>query len=335
MSYELKQAVVILPGEPEYARFLDLTTPKVTKDCTVSSGSEHWLADIPGQGLALELVYLGEDPLHDPEHLYALLGDPAIPCEESFKEVSLQQVRYVTSAGISGVGDFTMMDGSYAFTNLAGTISKRMGTGNEVPLGYTLDHDLVPKSRTNMFVYASNSQVLVAQLFGDDRFFILRKRDNTWRILPQQLSRDNVRAFGRFVAITERRYKRAIAAQLKEHPGGVNIDKQVMEEELSAGKDEWRTVSSWMGPSLKDSFANSEFIFPGRLHVFDAENGNVFTIVTNQGDSEILLIEDGTVYYRVSDRIYTKSISDKGLSEAHLLAKDESIRDAHWAFLRH
>ena len=90
-----------------------------------------------------------------------------------------------------------------------------------------------------------------------------------------------------------------------------------------------------MGPGLLESFVNSLYVFPGRLHVFDSETGSVFTITTNQGDSEIVLIDNGTVYYRVSDRLYSAPISKRGLGQARVLARDEAITDAHWAFVKH
>jgi len=58
-------------------------------------------------------------------------------------------------------------------------------------------------------------------------------------------------------------------------------------------------------------------------------------IVTNQGDSEVILVEGGTVYYRASDRLYSAVITEAGLGPARLLVAGEAIRDAHWAFFRH
>jgi hypothetical protein len=76
-------------------------------------------------------------------------------------------------------------------------------------------------------------------------------------------------------------------------------------------------------------------VFPGRLHLYNIETERLDTIVTNQGDSEILLIENDTVYYRVSDRLYSAPITEKGIGAAKLIAKDDLIRDSHWAFIKH
>jgi len=57
-------------------------------------------------------------------------------------------------------------------------------------------------------------------------------------------------------------------------------------------------------------------------------------IRTNHGDREILLVEDGIAYYRVSDRIYSAPIGDAEIGQPTLVAKDELIRDVHSAFFK-
>lgn len=34
------------------------------------------------------------------------------------------------------------------------------------------------------------------------------------------------------------------------------------------------------------------------------------------------------------DRLYSAPITEKGIGAAHLIATDEAIRDAHWAFIK-
>lgn len=75
--------------------------------------------------------------------------------------------------------------------------------------------------------------------------------------------------------------------------------------------------------------------FPGRLYLYDVEAGRTFLITTNQADSEILLVENGIVYCRVSDRLYSAEVKEEGVGAPRLLAKAEVVRDAHWAFTSH
>jgi hypothetical protein len=48
-----------------------------------------------------------------------------------------------------------------------------------------------------------------------------------------------------------------------------------------------------------------------------------------------LLVQNNTVYYRVTDRLYSVPITDKGIGTAKPIATDNIIRDSHWAFIKH
>ena len=125
------------------------------------------------------------------------------------------------------------------------------------------------------------------------------------------------RAFGQFVATSESHRKTA-------------------QTPASAGEKEWRREASPSGPRTNDALRQwGDFVFPGVLHIYDAETEQSFTITTNQGDSEILLVENNIVYYRVTDRLYSAPITEKGIGAATLIAKDDLIRDSHWAFIKH
>jgi hypothetical protein len=81
--------------------------------------------------------------------------------------------------------------------------------------------------------------------------------------------------------------------------------------------------------------ADQDFVMSGTLHLYDVDTEKMFTIVTNQGDSEILLVEGGMVYWRVANRLYSAPIADSGIGAQRLLATGEAIRDAHYAFIKH
>ena len=76
------------------------------------------------------------------------------------------------------------------------------------------------------------------------------------------------------------------------------------------------------------------YVIPGNLYVYDTETEKVFPIRTNQGDSEVLLIDGGTVYWRAATRLYSAPITESGVGPAKLLATDEAVRDSHYAFLK-
>ncbi len=150
------------------------------------------------------------------------------------------------------------------------------------------------------------------------RLLIFRKSDKTWRRMPDVgESTSYERAFGDFIATV---------AAIRRGLGGTAE---------SAGRSEWRKEWTAAGPSMSAVFDGSSETFPGRLYLYNAATEQMYKITTNQADSEILLVESGVVYYRASDRLYSATLTDKGLSPGRLLATSDVIRDAHWAFLKH
>jgi len=57
-------------------------------------------------------------------------------------------------------------------------------------------------------------------------------------------------------------------------------------------------------------------------------------IVTNEEDSEVLLVDGETIYYRVNNKLYSSTAGTSGQMPGRLIATDDRIRDAHWAFMK-
>jgi hypothetical protein len=53
---------------------------------------------------------------------------------------------------------------------------------------------------------------------------------------------------------------------------------------------------------------------------------------THDADSEVILVEDGQVYYRVDQAIYRAKIGEKELDKPELLVEDKEVPGIHWAF---
>ncbi|MDR0348602.1 MAG: hypothetical protein LBH90_03805 [Tannerella sp.] len=86
-----------------------------------------------------------------------------------------------------------------------------------------------------------------------------------------------------------------------------------------------------------DSWVDNYGIYrPGILYLLDTDTEAYIEWHTGQGDSEILLVQDEIVYYRVFDAIYKAAIIDgKSLGEPELLVKDgQIVPQIHWAFLK-
>lgn len=70
----------------------------------------------------------------------------------------------------------------------------------------------------------------------------------------------------------------------------------------------------------------------GLTLLFNAETGQVGKLYGGNADSEVLLIQNGAVYYRVGDAIHEGAITSDGVKYERTLAKADVIQNAHWAF---
>jgi hypothetical protein len=77
--------------------------------------------------------------------------------------------------------------------------------------------------------------------------------------------------------------------------------------------------------------ANNTYL-PGVLFLINVSTGRYLELRTDQGDSEILLVHDGTVYYRVNDTILSAPLQGDSVGKSKLLVQDRAIPDVHWAF---
>jgi hypothetical protein len=268
------------------------------------------------EGLYVLLAGLELDPL-----IYDMSMDPSVTCENSFSSSNPGQVRYAVRHGTAGVADIAASNRSIGVgIDKTGGVKLSAAAG-AIPIGLEVPGDLLK----GFEVYHSGLDISDAKVFvllltnkaGASRVLIFRRSDKTWRALPEfGGGQPHLRGFGRFIAITETQRK---------------SDKK----QESAGKDDWRQEEASMGPSVASSIRNSEYVYPGRLHIYDIEKERVYTITTNQADSEVLLVEGRTVYYRITDRIFSADIADNGLGPARLLTKAGAVNDAHWAFMKY
>jgi len=71
---------------------------------------------------------------------------------------------------------------------------------------------------------------------------------------------------------------------------------------------------------------------PGTLFLYDLNTKRYYQWDNGDGDSEILLVENGEVFYRVDRSIFRAKIGDKEIGKPELLIKDDDVPYVHWAF---
>src|ERR1700683_2596053 len=303
-------ARVLVVGFDQTAVVKQCIVPGLPSDELEGTLTNQWLAHLPGGELTLELLFARRNGRELRSEGLSMSLDPDTPCDRSFSAVPpYDSLRYIAAGGTSGVADITSKEGNYAKVAKSGDLvfgTTGVEYGYQIPL--ELRRDLGDDAAG---IVINSSQVLVVAVTGSNRttrFLAMRKRDKAWTEIPVQVEQYGLlRGFGSFIAAIENvakppepRIGTAAAAERA-------AVKQPAAE--SAGRSEWRTQATRTGPSIAESFDDASAIYPGRLDVYNIDTEKLFTITTNQGDSEILLIEENTVYYRVSDRLYKASIT--------------------------
>jgi hypothetical protein len=69
------------------------------------------------------------------------------------------------------------------------------------------------------------------------------------------------------------------------------------------------------------------------ISIFDIQTQQRFSLSVSDLDCEVLLVENGTVYYRAGRRLYSARMTPAGIGPPHFLASARVVEDAHWAFV--
>ncbi len=314
-NYDWGKIVLLPGGSKPLITVVDFHHPETPKQCESpafeSSLIEQWLADIPIVGPSLALYT---------NHVEAMKLDSGVPCADSFSDVGPGALQYLAAHGRAGIAGQSYSEGLYAYLDKDNSVIRPM-LGKIYFLGYA-----VPKNLTAGFedayitVLVNTNQVFALSCFQNGHFLrvAFRKRDQTWHKLPSASDDYGpVRAFGEFVTFVEG------------HFAGSDSKSQA-----SMGASEWRNKSTVYGPPVKILLEDHRYSYPGRLHIYDLSRDRLLTIETRQADSEILLIDNKTVYYRIVDRLYAADITDTGVDGQRLIVKSDIVDDVHWAFLK-
>lgn len=113
--------------------------------------------------------------------------------------------------------------------------------------------------------------------------------------------------------------------------GYVGDDSKSLLNKPLPGSSLWKDRATGLSPDLR----YEGMYAPGILYFYNPSTGVYFELDTGQADSEVVLIQDNKVLYRVYDELYeTELVEGKRLGESKLLLKDDRVPDIHWAFYR-
>ncbi|MDQ1772046.1 hypothetical protein GQR60_04215 [Labilibaculum sp. A4] len=166
--------------------------------------------------------------------------------------------------------------------------------------------------------------------FIGDKFerlhFLYNKEKEEWKSVGLPTVFQTLRAHGKWLAGHEVFW--VSAGQEERINNGVEIP----------GKKYRRKDTTMWGMNADTRFSIQEIFPTGKLFIYNIDTEQYFEWDAkqnneNQADSEILLIEDNKIYYRVNDAIYVRDIiSGKQLGERALLVQEQTIPYVHWLF---
>ena len=317
ISYDFRRAVVL--GKDIHV--IDFEQPLKMKRCADPPGPlgglmGQWLIDSPQRGPVF-VEYLFGDRV-EKAWLRAMSLDGARACAESFSTLPGSEIRFAVFNGWAGVADMVTADADSVRIEPDGRLGvpiARVFHYFEPQLPMALIRDFATPGGG---IFVNDSHVLVLSITdandpGKGAVCVYRKRDRTWDRLPVEGAW--VRGFGDYIAVLDAKVKTPLRME-------------------SAGKTGWFDPKSREKQGVGSRFKDSTHVFQGQLHLYNVESKKLMTIVTNQGDSEIVLVKDSYVYYRVSDRLYRAALTGDRIEKGELIATSEDIREVHWAFIQ-
>ena len=299
-----------------------------------SNMSSH-LLDVPGRGI-VQSVEIAQHPSQNPN----LSVKPLEFTEETMRSIGHKLMGVDLGTGLEGT-DRDLPFSDYKYLSLAGravgiwppmtTATSAASDGRSLLIpavggSLPLNIQLPPSARltpAELVVYhVINRSIVVVSLSGgkfdgssETTLRIYDRMRGSWSEFPVPGERDIVRGFGSWVAV-------AVAENNAGNP-----------DRISPGRRNRRSEEAPTGDPPDERFGLLREYFPGQLYLYNAITRQRYHIDTGEGDSEVLLVSDGTVFYRVNDQLYRADLDGASLLNTTLLATNDLIRDTHWAFL--
>jgi hypothetical protein len=203
-----------------------------------------------------------------------------------------------------------------------------------------LPESFLPHTDEGLFLAVNNDDVLAIDRYRNDTpvgtgaiqtYSVYDKRSQQWQNVDFLSAGASIRGFGAWLAVAGGERKRPFST-------GQNRSFDPRREPVSPGSASRRTL---LNPKTRDKeqrtiddmFLEVPFYFSGDLFLYNVHSHRKYTIQTGQGDSEILLVDGDTVYYRVNDSLFKAQIGQAKIENTQLILTDSNIQFAHWAFM--
>jgi hypothetical protein len=190
---------------------------------------------------------------------------------------------------------------------------------------------------------ASNDELLVidsstergngSRSAGRTSLAIYNKKTANWSTESFSGGGSSVRAFGSWIVVNEANVK----GQQNDSPGKERPRETEPESPGASRRQKALNPNDTQrGQATVDSlFRNSGAQFVGTIHLYDANSGKRYRLDTLQGDTEVLLINGATIYYRVNDTLFKAHIGPSNIENTQQMLRNDRVQLVHWAFLSH
>ena len=210
---------------------------------------------------------------------------------------------------------YSRKEDGYLEILVTGDRSKRPCFPYELPEKFrfeTYARQLICVNNNNYFLVSGNERYGINKL-GSVPLFIYDKKNKKWieKIITGTLPR--IRGFSDWLC------------------GYIGDDSKSLLNKPLPGSSLWQDRATGLSPAIR----YEGMYAPGILYFYNPSTGVYFELETKQADSEVVLIQNEKVIYRVYDELYeAKLVNGKKLAAVKLLLKDDRVPDIHWAFYR-
>jgi len=246
------------------------------------------------------------------------------------------EYRSVRTEGFWSPGDL------HSYLDLSAQNGKLFFRPNQssVDLGVELPGSITPAADKRLILAVSNDDMFVVAIYarqipaGDvstTDVLVYDKKVASWQTINLGNAGASIRGFGPWIATASSERKRATGR-------GEAIQSDPRGERQSPGSASRRNALNPRAQardqvSIETLFEDVPFYFDGELSLYNIRTKKKYRIQTFEGDSEILLVEGNSVYYRVNDTLYRATIGSTNIENPLRMLTHEEVQRAHWAFL--
>ena len=252
-------------------------------------------------------------------------------------ELSWNEDRYFRREGAWPPGDDTRVE---VFPRGEGLLlDPYKGTAS---LGVSLPASIKPEQDDFFSLAVNNDEMLVINRAkfpgkefvgegGTTELLVYDKKFQRWSAVRFPGEASAVRGFGHWLVLGHRDLMQSLQAFLRNEPSKrrESPGSERRKTWLRSGSDERDGGNA----TVDDFFRSGRYYHPGIMYLYDVRSQKRYEIKTSEGDSEILLVDGDTVYYRVNQNLYSAAIGTSELGNSKLILSDETVQLSHWAFI--